>query len=305
MAWVENSFPALEVLHLVSNYNLTVLSNGFLMGGSDGAPRRLREIRVSNVSFPHCLLRSSRDLVSLYLDHDPVGGVGSLSAEALAAVLSETYQLEGLTVKSDPTTPFYPDQRRANPSSPINTCADLRALSRFGSQSSEYLEGLVSRVDAPILGELDVSLFEHVSNVPRLSQFVSRTKHLNSLPHRTTIGFSATTVTIQHQFRQLELPPPRKVFSLTLSMGERCAASNWIASQVLHICGQFSGYTSSVEKLRIRIQIISADYEGDTDRWLQLLGGFRSMEDLHLFWWRWHRVPAVCTAHGACSRRVH
>src|SRR5712691_7265877 len=64
-AWVENSFPVLEFLHLRSPHEPTVLPNAFLMGGSDGPPRRLREIVLCNISLPHWLLRYNRDLVSL------------------------------------------------------------------------------------------------------------------------------------------------------------------------------------------------------------------------------------------------
>jgi len=104
-AWVENPFPALEFIQLRSPHEPIVLPNAFLIGESDGPPRRLREIVLCNVSLPHCLLRPNCDLVSLHL----VAGAGSLLAEDLAAALSETHQLKSLSVRSYPLTTSYPD----------------------------------------------------------------------------------------------------------------------------------------------------------------------------------------------------
>jgi len=286
-AWVENSFPALEFLQLRSPHEPIVLPNTFLMGGSDGPPRRLREIVLCNVSLPHCLLRPNRDLVSLRLHLNHVGA-GLLSAEALAAALSETHQLKSLFVGSHPPTSSYPDQRSAHPSSLTNTRIVLCALAAFEFDGPcEYLEDLVSRIDAPILRQLVVSFPQSVFDVPQLSQFISRTKHLISLPHRTSFGVSDDGLTIQHHFR-----PPRNAFSLKLSIRDSWTADNWMASRVLHICGQLSPFTSSVEQLWINIRLISYFYSG-AGRWLQLLGAFRSVRDLHLWCLSWGRAPAV------------
>ena len=293
-AWVENSFPALEVLHLRSPYAPTVLPVGFLMSGSDGAPRRLREIGLSNVSFPHCLLRSNRGIVSLDIGLNPFGDAESLSAGALAAILSETYQLERLSVNPYPATPSNPDQRSTHPSLPANARAVLRALARFEFDGSrDYLEDLISRIDALILEQLVVFYPQYIFDVPQLSQFVSRTKHLSSLPHQMSLGFSEEAFTIKHHFRHLELPPPRRTFSLTLSIRHGWAAYDWMASELLHICGQMSPFTSSVEKLSINIQQRSSS-DTDTNQWPQLLGAFRSVRDLHLWCSLWGWGPALC-----------
>ena len=80
------------------------------------------------------------------------------------------------------------------------------------------------------------------------------------------------------------------------------AASDWVASQVLHICGQLSPLTSSVERLLINIQPQSDDEE-DIERWLQLLGAFGSVRDLYLWCNWWGRGFGLLRA--ACSGRVH
>ena len=296
-AWFENSFPALEFLNLRSfSHEPTVIPNAFLMGGSDGPPRRLRKIALSNVSLPHGLLRANRDLVTLFLNINHVGGAGSLSAEALALALAETHLLETLSVYPHTIVASYPDQRSAQRSSLTNTRVNLCALATLEFMGPcEYLEDLVSRIDTPILKHLVASFPQSIFDVPQLSQFISRTNHLTSLPHRTTIGFSSSShkgLFIRHHFMTLESQPPREAFSLTLSISKRWVVSNWIASQVLHICEQLSPFTSSVDRLWISIGMV-LDPDTDTERWLELLGAFRSVQDLHLWCSWWDRAPAV------------
>ena len=128
-AWVENSFPALEDLFFRFSHEPTVLPIGFLVGRSDAPPRRLREIGLCKVSFPYSFIRSSCNLVDLYLVLNPCGGAGSLSAEALATALSETHRFERLSISPYPIKLKYPDQRIiTRPSSPTNTRVVLCSL---------------------------------------------------------------------------------------------------------------------------------------------------------------------------------
>jgi hypothetical protein len=295
-AWVENSFPALEFLHLSSLFGepTVIIPDAFLMGGSDEPPRRLREIALSNVSLPHRLFRPNRDLVTLSLEVKYFGSAGSVSAEALALALAETHRLENLSVCPYHVASSYPYQRSAQRSSLTNTRVNLCALATLNLEGPcKYLEDLVSRIDAPILKHLVASYCRSIFDVPQLSQFISRTNHLSSLPHRTSIELSYSQgLVIRHHFMPLELPPPREALSLTLSIPKRCVWSDWKASQVLHVCGQLSPFTSSVERLWINIQVLS-DPDEDVERWLQLLSAFRSVQDLRLWCSYWGQAPAV------------
>jgi hypothetical protein len=294
-AWVENSFPALEVLELrSSSHGPLILPNAFLMGGSDGPPRRLREIGLCNVSLPHGLLRSNRDLALLFLRLYHDAGEGSILAESLAAALSETPQLEGLFVESYPPASSYPDQRSPQQFSLADTHVILCALETFGFEGpSEYLEDLASRIDAPILRKFVICFRQSVFDVPQLSQFISRTKQLSSLPRRTSIMFADHQgLIIEHRFMPLEPPPPREPFLLSLRISRLRAASDWMASWVLHICEQLSPFTSRVEELWICIRLVSKVDE-NAERWLQLLGVFKGVQDLHLWCSPWDCAPAV------------
>ncbi len=63
---------------------------------------------------------------------------------------------------------------------------------------------------------------------------------------------------------------------------------DWQASEVLHICGQLSPFTSSVERLRIKVQSESegsqrfSHDQTDAVRWVELLGTFKSVQVLRL-----------------------
>jgi len=288
-AWVNDSFPALERLFLRSPGDVTVLPSTFL-GGSISIPRKLRHVGLRNISFPTLpqLLRSSPNLVSLSLGLNQFDDAGSISTEALTAALSTTIHLERLYVYPYPNISpggAYPEERRTfSPSSTENPIV-LRALVTFEfGGSSAYLEDLVPRIDMPLLEQLSVSFYKRVFDIPQLSQFISRTKYLNSLPHRTSITFPYEALTIRHCFRHPR--PRRKPIYLSFSiMDDYSLDIEWRASQVIHACGQLSPFMSSVEWLGIRVESprTRSFNETHTVRWLELFGSFKSVQDLQLW----------------------
>jgi hypothetical protein len=109
---------------------------------------------------------------------------------------------------------------------------------------------------------------------------------MNSLPYRTSIFFFTDTITIKYDFEHL--PPRRNPILLSFSVKTYATLSDWQASEVLHICGQLSPFTSSVERLGITVmseseglQRFSHD-QTDTVRWVELLGTFKSVQVLRL-----------------------
>ena len=65
-----------------------------------------------------------------------------------------------------------------------------------------------------------------------------------------------------------------------------------MASQMLHICGQLSPFTSSVEQLCINVGVHLYP-DKDAEQWLQLLTAFKSVQDLQLWCLWWDRALAV------------
>jgi hypothetical protein len=90
-----------------------------------------------------------------------------------------------------------PRSRPDQPSPPQSTRTVLPALNSFDFEGvSEYLEDLISRIDAPLLSDLHIKFFyQPIFNTPRLCSFISRAEKLRS-PSRACIAFNSGFVNI-------------------------------------------------------------------------------------------------------------
>jgi len=124
---------------------------------------------------------SSQAPVSLQLDDIP--NPRYISPEDLANSLSGMAQLN--TLKICFLTPN--SHERSVDSSPINR-AILPAVAEFEIKGNcEYVEDLVSRFDAPALGQINVTFIKQPAfGIPRLARFIGRTKEAKS-PHRKSV----------------------------------------------------------------------------------------------------------------------
>ena len=203
-AWME-SFPVLERLCLGSPYPYSaVLPSGFL-GGSAVTFRMLRYIVLERVSVPTLpqLLLSSRGLTRLVLGKHVLAGDGFLSPAVLAAALSAAARLEFLHVYL-PSNISHKEQGSTDSGLHPPNLAVLPALIHFELQgSSEYLEDLVSRIHAPLLESICVRISQRhaqLLEIPRLTQFISRTERMSSLPFQTSISLERSSFRISHEF---------------------------------------------------------------------------------------------------------
>jgi hypothetical protein len=177
-AAMKNPFPALTDLWLGGTHSETVpvLPDSFL-GGS--APR-LQKLYLSGISFPAIpnLLLSASDLVELSLSH--IYHSGYISPEAMATSLSALTRLKILHIG------FHWEFPRPRPdqlSPPRSTRTILPALNSFEFKGvNEYLEDLISDIDAPLLSDLHIKLFfQFIFNTPQLCSFISHAEDLRSL----------------------------------------------------------------------------------------------------------------------------
>jgi hypothetical protein len=152
------------------------VSDSFL-GGS--APH-LRHLDLAAVPLPFPVLRklllSAPNLVTFTLRNIPHSCY--FSPEAMVTCLSAFTRLEQLYFGFMSSRSCPPRDGRHPPP----TRSVLPALTRltFGG-ASEYLEDLVSRIDAPLLCRLHISFFHQlIFDTPQLSQFLSRTPNLKS-----------------------------------------------------------------------------------------------------------------------------
>jgi len=224
------------------------------------------------------LLSSNRDLVSLNLGHCTLTRNGVISPEVLSTSLSATTQLEYLYIDCLPVpTDSYPELTSRN-SSPF---VFLPALTYFHFGGFlEYMENFVSRIHAPHLKNLDVSFDRRsVADVPQLSQFISRTEQLSSLPFRTSISLNMGGFSIEHHFKFL--PSPQEVSHVYF----RCInVGDLQVSQIDHSCRQLSPLASNVKQLKISALYLPPNLQRKTDpaQWVQLLTPYNSVEELEL-----------------------
>ena len=178
-------FPALIELALSSppfGEDPPTLPESFL----GGSVPRLRSLKLWGIPFPSIgkLLSSTRGLVTLSLGFLPPSEY--LSPDSIVTILCSLTRLTSLHLISD-LPRFW--THGAGQRAPSLTRVVLPALTNFHfSGDSEYLENIVSCIDAP-LEFIAVTFIELVSDIPLLRDFICRTKILNA-PHRADTTFS-------------------------------------------------------------------------------------------------------------------
>jgi len=274
------------------------LPSEFLSGPT--SPRRLRNITLNCLYLPALpqLLLSNRDLISLHLGYFTLTWRRFISPEVLSAALSTTTQLEYLYIYCIPENTEPHPQSISENSSPLNL-AVLPALTYFHFGGSiEYMERLVSRIHSPHLEKLEIfSKISHqgVWDIPQLSQFISRTERLSSLPFRTSISLQMRNFSVGHHFRFL--PSPQEVSRVFF----RCdGMEDWQASQIYHISTQLSPLASDVKELKISAFHLPLNLKRKTDPapWLQLLTPYNNVEEVEF-----RGEGAACT--GIASALEH
>jgi hypothetical protein len=171
-AAMHKPFPALTELTLWSyDKNAPVLPDSFL-GGS--APS-LQTFILSGIPFPALptLLLSTHDVVTLLLYGIPRSGY--ISPEAMVTALSTLMSLEKLELG------FRSPRSQADGASrrpPPLTRVVLPALTFLWFKGdSEYLEDFVSRLEAPLLSDTDITFFNQlIFDTPLLRHFIGRTE---------------------------------------------------------------------------------------------------------------------------------
>ena len=180
---MQDQFPALTHLKAVfngvysHNYpSLPTLPDGFLVGT---APR-LQFLELRSIAFPTLpkLLLSVTDLVYLSLSRIPHSGY--ISPEAIATGLAVLTKLKYLNIEFESLL-SRPDQESRHIPPPTRTV--LPALTSFRFQGvSAYLEGLMARIDAPLLDSILITfVHQRILDSPQLTQFMRRTARLQTL----------------------------------------------------------------------------------------------------------------------------
>ena len=172
---MQGQFPALIHLKLgFIDYDRSAdlppaLPDGFLGGF---APR-LQTLELDSVPFPALpkLLLSATDLVHLTLRRIPLSGY--LAPETIVTGLAVMVNLKSLSIGFEPSI-FRPDLESRRP--PPSTRTILPSLTRLAFQGVvEYLEDLVSQIDAPMLNITRITFYRLIFDIPQVAQFMRRT----------------------------------------------------------------------------------------------------------------------------------
>ncbi|KAH9011316.1 hypothetical protein EDB84DRAFT_1648837 [Lactarius hengduanensis] len=263
---IKRPFLELEDLVLLSRDGVLTLPSTFWWGP------RLRCLHLTRIVIPILLLYSSTNLVDLQL-HEAFHS-WQFPIEELTNALSKMTQLQSLLLHFLFAT-YYP---ASSPQScgrvvlPVLTRLDFRG-------TTEYLKALVARMDAPRLGDIEVTFLDKVTNgLSKLSGFIGQIE-MHKSHRRAHIVSSECAISIS-----LIQPEAPTRFKLQLPLGP---LSDQLFSMV-QLCIQFSALLSNVEDLRITMTRPSrrgdSDYSGWWDLLNQVLNSFTGVKQVHLDW---------------------
>ncbi len=268
LATMQVPFPELTDLRLfLDGETRQVIPDSFL-GGS--APH-LRIFGLSDIPFPGLpkLLLSATHLVYLYLLNIPHSGY--ISPEAMASLLSvlSSLQILHLHFQSPQSRPDW-ESRRPPPSKRFV----IPTFEKFIFKGAiEYLEDLVTYIDAPQLDNLLITFLNRIDfDGPRLAQFISRTPIRRD--RDAHVEFDDSTASVR-------LPSPSKDFAIEIS----CKEPDWQLSSVAQVCNSCLPPLSMIEDLYIKHQYSQLVWQNDAIEntlWLELLLPFPAVTNLYL-----------------------
>ena len=272
LAPMQARFPELTYLELSSyDRTLPVLPDSFL----DGSAPRLRHFELDGIPFPGLPkpLLSATHLVNLSLFNIPHSGY--FSPEAIVTPLAVLSSLCTLVLHFQ-SLESRPDRETRCP--PPSKRSAIPALTSFHFQgASEYLEDLVTFIDAPRLNDFYITFFNEINfDIPRLGQFISRTPGLMARDKARVQFDESARVALLAGSRSLEIEIS-------------CGGPNRQLLLITEVCS-FLPPVSTVEFLYIEHQCSELDSE-DSEReddaiedtlWLGLLLPFSAVKNLYL-----------------------
>ena len=280
VAMMNEPFLALTELDLTTfDEDPPILRDSFL-GGSVPS---LRSFRLWGIPFPAIgkLLLTTRDLVTLSLGFIPPSGF--ILPDAMVDILSTLTKLKTFDLNFDHfDTPQFWDHG-ASQRPPTLTRVVLPALTNFEFYGdSRYLDGIVSRIDAP-LDSIAVAFSNDlvVSDVPLLRDAIGRTKILNG-SHRLDTSFSSIEIEISLFQRKEDVD--FKVLNLRIPCS--CYETEPQLSSLARACDMFLPPLPSLELLGIfnskHMPSQWQHHEADNTHWMELLRPFTTVKDLIL-----------------------
>jgi hypothetical protein len=273
---MQDPFPALTHLSLWSSDGMApVISDSFL-GGS--APR-LQILWLKSIPFPALpkILSSAADLVYMRLSKIPHSGY--ISPSAMVTCLSALTRLKSLVLgfKSPRSRPD-----RTSQLSPRRTRTILPALTYLRFRGvTEYLEDLVTQIDAPLLRDISITFFNQlIFHILQLPKFLCRTETFTVLDQ--------ARVSFYEQFITVELFQQTGANSARIELSISCRKLDWQLSSLVQVCNSTLPTFSTLEHLSLHAYIyygpaLVPEQDGiENTQWLDVLRPFINVKDLQL-----------------------
>jgi len=272
-AAMKTPFPALTHLMLrPTDESAPILPDSFL----EGSAPRLQSLWFDGIPFPALgkLLLSPRHLSELSLDNIPHSGY--ISPDALVTSLSGLTRLRRLVLKFQYPRSRAVRERRVPPSLTRVVLPSLFILHFKGD--SEYLEDMLSRMDAPLHVHIKINFFNQlVFDTPLLRNLVERAETFKVF-HRAEISFSDYSVGFA--LSQKHGSAETKVLELKIS----CKPFDWQFSSIAQVIVSGIPPLPTLERLELRSYHLLKLWQDDLEnaQWLELLRPFASVKDLVL-----------------------
>ena len=272
LAAMQVPFPELTDLAVILDHGMVSSLPDSFLGGS--APR-LQFLQLNRIPFPGVekLLLSATHLVTLYLDDIPHSGY--ISPEAMVTALSTLTSLESLSLEfeSPQSRPDWENRRLPPPTRSV-----LPVLASFWFKGvCEYLEDVVTCINAPRLNKLYITLFNQIAfDMPQFTQFISRSPTLELFKKALVVfGDGAAWVNLS----------PQTSGHGTLNMTIPCMELDWQVSSMEQVCTLCLPPLSTLEDLYIhedqfRPPVWQAHIENTL--WPELLRPFTGVKNLYL-----------------------
>jgi F-box-like len=270
-AAMHKPIPELTDLHLSGFRRDSILPDSFL----GGTTPRLRLLIFWGIPFPGLpkLLLSATHLVYLSLHDIPRSGY--IPPEAMATSISALTNLEYLRLDFQCPRPRPALGSRHPPPLTRSILPSLTGICFKGT--SEYLEEILARSDAPRLNELDITFFNQVIfDTPQLFQFISRRPTLRA-PEKGHISFNSQGVIVKF--------PSQTSGCDVLSVRIPCTASEWQLSSLEQLCTSSLPPVFTLQDLYIfENRRYPPDWQDDVENtlWLDLLRSFVAVKNLYL-----------------------
>jgi hypothetical protein len=234
----------------------------------------LPHLTLSNISLPiqSQLLRQAEGLITLQLWNVPASP--EFHPAHLVAQLPDMSRLEALVVQFYAPTPRRIFESPALPK-PI-TLPSLRVLSFRGG--STYLEGVLARINAPLLSTFNVEFFNQLKfNLARLLRFLGAT---------SMARFRSIEMHFNKQFVSLTVdPPPERRGSYPFLVLVKCQSLGWQAACVAQICLTLEPLLVGAESITVGFYEDGSEPwqdEIDVEKWHEILRTFSGVKSFQV-----------------------